>query len=138
MSRYRLSPHFTIEEFDCRDGRPVPSGAIPALKELCVNILEPMRSKYGPCKVLSGYRHVAYNRSIGGARFSQHIYDDTPFSVAVDVRFLNGSTAQWVRSVKWRFTTKLRWRRNNRGGIGEYKSQGFIHIDSGPRRDWTG
>ena len=138
MTRKRLSPHFTIEEFDCNDGRHVPEAAIPALKELCIHMLEPLRAKYGPAKVLSGYRHEAYNRAIGGAQFSQHIYDQGPGSVAVDVRFARGSVARWAASARWRFNTKKVWRRRARGGSGRYLRSGFIHVDSGPRRNWEG
>jgi uncharacterized protein YcbK (DUF882 family) len=134
----KLSPHFSLHEFNCHDGTTVPDSAIPALKELCVHVLEPMREKYGPCKVLSGYRHRAYNANIGGARFSQHIYDDTPSSVAADVRFARGTVSQWARGARWRFRTKARWRKNSRGGVGDYVRSGFVHVDSGPRRDWHG
>lgn len=138
MTRLRLSPHFTIEEFDCRDGTRVPLAAIPALRELCEHVLEPMRKKYGPCRVLSGHRHEAYNRSIGGATFSQHIYDQSPTSVAADVRFAKGSVYSWARGARWRFSTKWRFRKNRRGGVGEYRAAGFLHVDTGPRRNWWG
>lgn len=137
-TRKRLSKNFTIEEFDCHDGTKVPDAAIPALKELCVHMLEPLRSKYGSCEVLSGYRPTPYNRSIGGAEFSQHIYDKTPRSVAVDVRFKKGSVRQWANSARWRFNTKSVWRKSRRGGSGRYLQAGFVHVDSGPRRNWEG
>jgi uncharacterized protein YcbK (DUF882 family) len=137
-TRLRLSPHFTVEEFDCHDGTRVPDAAIPALRELCQNVLEPMRAKYGCCTVLSGYRHKAYNASIGGARFSQHIYDDTPGSVATDIRFATGNPVRWARGARWRFGALRRWLRGGRGGVGCYPAQNFVHVDSGPRRDWQG
>lgn len=137
-TRKRLSPNFTIEEFDCNDGRRVPESSIPALKELCVHMLEPLRSKYGSCTVLSGYRHDAYNQGVGGAQFSQHVYDQGPSSVAADVRFKKGSVAQWTKSARWRFNTKSVWRKRSRGGSGRYLRSGFIHVDSGPRRNWSG
>lgn len=148
MTRHRLSTHFTVEEFDCNDGRRVPVASIPALEELCVHMLEPLRAKYGPAHVNSGYRHEDYNRSIGGAMFSQHIYDQDPRSVAADVRFARGTPAQWARSARWRFRFKRRWngtaialrfrRLGKRGGVGQYDAAGFVHLDSGPRRDWSG
>lgn len=134
----KLSAHFDSSEFDCHDGRKVPAAAIPALKELCEHMLEPLRAKYGPCKVLSGYRPRDYNASIGGARFSQHIYDDGPGSVASDLRFANGTPKQWARSARWRFGFKKVWRARQRGGVGYYPNSGFVHVDSGPRRDWEG
>jgi uncharacterized protein YcbK (DUF882 family) len=139
MTRLRLSPHFTIEEFDCR-GRPeadlpprhVPEAAIPALRRLCVNVLEPLRARYGPCQVLSGYRYWGYNRYIGGARFSQHIYTLGPDSVAADVRFRRGTP--WLWRVRARMIFGLR-----RGGVGYYRRSGFVHVDNRSyRSDWSG
>ena len=134
----RLSPHFTTAEFKCSDGTPVPPESHEALRELCVNILEPLREKYGACHVNSGYRTRTYNRVIGGARYSQHIYDDGPAAVAAEVTFAKGSPRQGARSARWRFGKYRIWRRNRRGGVGCYVRQNFIHVDSGPRRDWEG
>jgi len=137
-TRKRLSKNFTIEEFDCTDGTDVPTAAIPALEELCVHMLEPLRAKYGPCTVLSGHRATNYNRSIGGVQFSQHIYDQSPGSVAADLRFARGSVRQWAASARWRFNTKSVWHKRGRGGSGRYMEAGFIHVDSGSRRNWEG
>lgn len=136
--RKRLSTHFWLDEFDCHDGTRVPDEAIPALRELCVHVLEPMRAKYGRCTVLSGYRHRAYNARIGGARYSQHIYDLGPGSVAADVRFAKGNPTKWARGARWRFNSLQRWKRNRRGGVGRYVRSNFVHVDNGPRRDWEG
>ena len=117
----QLSPHFHVKEFACHDGTPVPKCAYDALRRLCVIVLEPMRQKFGPCRVLSGYRHREYNRSIGGARYSQHIYDDGPESVAADVRFAKGSPKEWAA-----YADKLL----PRGGVGRYDRSGFVHVDN--------
>lgn len=122
-----LTPHFRMEEFDCKDGTPVPRVAVPALKRLCVDYLEPLRAQFGPAHVMSGYRHRAYNARIGGARFSQHIYDDTPTSVAADLIFSRGRPTQWAHAAD-----KL-----GAGGVGTYPS--FVHIDNRVgRARWTG
>jgi hypothetical protein len=74
-------------------------------------------------------------------QFSQHVYDQSPSSVAADLVFAKGAPAQWAKSARWRFNTKLRWRRGKswrRGGVGFYPNHGFVHVDSGPRRDWSG
>ena len=49
---------------------PAPTTARPGMVKLCEVFLEPMRTKFGPCHVLSGYRHTLYNAMIGGARQS--------------------------------------------------------------------
>lgn len=66
-----LSPHFSRREFDCHDGQiahPDPQliVCLEKLRALCGN---------RPCHIVSGYRDPAYNRSIGGARNSQHMYN---------------------------------------------------------------
>jgi uncharacterized protein YcbK (DUF882 family) len=138
-TRLRLSPHFCIEEFDCHDGTHVPKAAIPALKELCTLMLEPLRAKYGSCTVNCGYRTASWNaRTPGSATHSQHIYDQHPNSVAADVTFSSGGVPQWAASARWRVTTKPEWTKGGRGGVGDYPSACFIHVDNGPRRDWHG
>ena len=92
-TRLRLSTHFVIEEFDGHDSKHshVPKVEIPASR-LCVHLLEPLRAKFGPCTVTSGYRTGEHNDRIpGAAKHSQHIYNHGPSSIAVDVRFASGS-----------------------------------------------
>ena len=55
-----------------------------------------MRIRFGTTTVLSGYRHRNYNAGIGGAKYSQHIYDDSPASVAADLRFAKDTPAEWA------------------------------------------
>lgn len=125
----QITPHFHVREFDCHDGRKVPAVAVPALTRLCVKYLEPMRAHFGPCHVLSGYRPEDYNRRIGGAKFSQHIYELTPDAVAADLVFRTGTPSEWSR-----FADQL-----GAGGVGRYDSSGFVHVDNRPERArWTG
>lgn len=118
----RLSPHFHVREFDCKDGRRVPKIAVPALLVLCKRYLEPMRAEFGPCLVMSGYRPADYNRRIGGASESQHIYELTPSSVAADLIFARGRASEW-----YAFADEL-----DAGGVGRYPS--FVHVDNRPGR----
>ncbi len=120
----QLSPHYNIREFDCHDGRKVPAAAVPALTRLCNEFLEPMRKKYGPGRVLSGYRHAAYNKKIGGATKSQHDYDDDPTTVAADITYGKGTPSQWAAEAR-RIRDKLGY-----GGVGEYPNSGFVHMDN--------
>lgn len=118
----QLTPHFRVEEFNCHDGTKVPKVAIPALDRLATKYLEPLRAKFGTCTVMSGYRHRAYNRKIGGAQFSQHIYDDGPSSVAADLIFAKGRPRDWAAEAD----------RLGAGGVGTYP--GFVHVDNRPGR----
>jgi Peptidase M15 len=131
----QVTPHFHLNEFHTKDARgsAVPVSSWDAVIRLCEDYLEPMRAKFGKCMVLSGYRHRVYNDSIGGARHSQHIYDETPGSVAADTRYERGTSQQWVAEAK-RLRTQL-----GKGGIGRYDQSGFIHIDNREGKvDWQG
>jgi hypothetical protein len=128
-SRGQITPHFKLEEFHCHDGTHVPSAALPGLLRLCREVLEPLRAKFGVCRVNSGYRTAAYNKKIGGAPNSQHIYDIEPASVAADVRLASGTPAQWAAEADRLLA--------GRGGVGRYSS--FVHVDNRPNRArWVG
>lgn len=128
-----LSAHFHAREFACKDGRQVPKIALPALDRLADRVLEPMRAKFGPCHVLSGYRPADYNRRIGGATFSQHIYELTPSSVAADLTFAKGTPTEWYREAD-RILNRLGY-----GGAGHYPRSGFVHVDNRPTpARWSG
>lgn len=77
-----ISEHFRLNEFRCKDGTD----------PVCVNgelvaILEFVRSKFGkPVVINSGYRTPSYNRKIGGAKFSQHMYGRAADIVVEDVK----------------------------------------------------
>ena len=125
----QLSEHFQVREFDCHDGRKVPAVAVPALQRLCVALLEPLRAKFGVAHVLSGYRPADYNRRIGGARYSQHIYELTPEAVSSDMVFRTGNPAEWAYAAD----------QLGAGGVGRYDRSGFVHVDNRPvRARWTG
>jgi uncharacterized protein YcbK (DUF882 family) len=134
--RAPLTPHFRLAEFACRDGTPVPASCVELLRdELCAQVLEHLRERFGACHVLSGYRHQRYNASIGGARDSRHIYrPDGRRGLAADVWFPKGTVAEWAGVADTRLRA-LGWG----GGIGTYPRQRFVHIDS--RRElarWRG
>ena len=122
-----LTPNFSVWEFACGDGTPVPQAAIGALRRLCEQVLQPMRNRFGTCHVTSGYRTRPYNDQIGGAANSYHIYDDhvAEHAAAADVYFDSGSLGQWAA-----YADQLL---GGGGGVGAYPAQGFLHVDSGSR-----
>ncbi|HUS27275.1 MAG TPA: DUF882 domain-containing protein [Kofleriaceae bacterium] len=78
--------------------------------------------------VVSGFRHPKYNlmlRKKGHevARDSQHTHGN-----AIDFALPTCSTKQLE---KWAKDQKI-------GGVGVYMQSGFIHMDTGPIREWAG
>ena len=79
-------------------------------------------------EVVSGYRSDKLNEMLRKkgrhvARQSQHV-----LGCAVDFRLVGVETRDLLRFV----------RANHRGGVGFYPSSGFVHVDSGRRRQWRG
>jgi uncharacterized protein YcbK (DUF882 family) len=82
----------------------------------------------GPFQIVSGYRSAKTNammhrHSHGVAEHSQHI-----LGKAVDIGFQGVELAHLHRAA-----LSLR-----AGGVGYYPSSGFVHVDVGPVRQWTG
>ena len=98
----RMSAHFSLEELTfsqtaARDGINNRPGEreIAALRDLCSNILEPLRSALAhPLTVTSGYRSPRLNRAIGGSETSQHMEGR-----AVDLVCFNLSAKKLFKSV---------------------------------------
>lgn len=139
MTRYRISANFTVEEFDCHDGTRVPTNALPALRTWATAIGEPLRARFGPVRVVSGFRTPSYNRSVGGAQSSFHVYTlGSVRGVAADVVPARGTPAEWERWLRAHMASQA-WRLSQaRGAAVGYRSQGFVHADTGPRRTWAG
>jgi uncharacterized protein YcbK (DUF882 family) len=133
-TRKRLSKHFVVEEFDCRDGTKVSPRDYNGLEYLCKTFLEPLREKYGSVKVNSGFRTASYNARIGGASKSYHVYtmhdgDDQ----AADITCARGRPSDWHKTLAY-----LRQKyRGGKGGLGLYSS--FCHVDIRDyKSDWRG
>jgi hypothetical protein len=85
----KLTEHFTLQEFErARKAQElgidnhVPARAIPALEQLCQEVLEPLRLYAGePVIISSGYRCPKLNRLVGGTLLSQHVKGE-----AADIR----------------------------------------------------
>ena len=76
----RLTAHFNLAEFTRSESakrhgvsnEPTPEH-LENIIVLCERILEPIRAKYGPIVISSGYRSKTLNHYIGGALKSQHL-----------------------------------------------------------------
>ena len=77
-----LSANFALAEFHCCHGHCaqgfVPSAAVPALRTLVTQVLQPLRDRFGRCKVNSGFRTELHNRHVGGETNSFHRYELHP------------------------------------------------------------
>jgi len=133
-SRYRLTEHFTVEEFDCNDGTKCKEREYAGLVALCTTFLEPLRTKFGGVTVNSGYRTPSYNASVGGASGSFHIYTDHDGDdQASDVTCAKGSPSAWADYLSQLRSSK----RGGKGGIGRYST--FVHVDMRDyKSDWSG
>jgi uncharacterized protein YcbK (DUF882 family) len=115
----RPSQHFTYREFKPHDRTRLGARYRPAVKRLCVEVLEPMRAQFGPCYVHSGRRTRERNDQVGGAPLSFHLYELRPATAAADVSFARGTPREWAA-----FARRVL---GNRGGVGTYPTH--IHVD---------
>jgi len=123
----KVTPHFWIYEFDCRDGTNYPEKWIESrLTPLCKS-LELIRAEVGgPLHITSGYRTAVHNRRIGGAMYSQHLTGR-----AADI------SPRDVTAARLHLIIDRLIRRGDipDGGLGKYQT--FVHYDQrGYRARW--
>lgn len=78
-----LSEHFSLEEMT-RSGVAISNGIsntpsaadIERMRLLCVNVLEPVRRRFGVTRISSGFRSKELNAAVGGVATSQHLYGE--------------------------------------------------------------
>lgn len=122
----KLTENFSLSEFKCpREG--MPEGEIlDHTKELAEN-LQVLRDEIGlPIRIISAYRSPDYNKSIGGAERSQHMYGK-----ASDIK-VKGMEPVEVHKVVLRLISEGKMKQ---GGVGLYET--FVHYDiRGTRARW--
>jgi len=75
-----LSEHFSLEEMT-RSGVAIrmridnnpDEGQVENMRQLCRNVLEPVRRRFGVTRITSGFRSQTLNAAVGGAPDSQHL-----------------------------------------------------------------
>ena len=75
-----LSEHFSLEEMT-RSGGAIrmridnnpDEEQVENMRQLCRNVLEPVRRRFGVTRITSGFRSQALNAAVGGAPDSQHL-----------------------------------------------------------------
>lgn len=104
-----LSKNFKVREFKCKDG----SDVIFVADEL-VEVLQKIRDHFGKSITInSAYRTPAYNKKVGGATYSQHLY-----GTAADI-VVSGVAPATVYAYADSILPK--------GGVGKYNT--FTHVD---------
>lgn len=116
-----LSAHFKRSEFACHCG--CGKGTI---SPVLIRTLETIRAATGgPIIINSGYRCIAHNRRVGGAKNSQHCLGNA--ADIVSPTYSPESIARMAERIL-----------GNTGGVGRYKR--FTHVDTRPgtAARWTG
>lgn len=108
--------NFSAQEMACRGtGRLM-------IHDDSMDKLQALRDLLGkPLIVNSAYRSPEHNRSVGGAKNSQHMQ-----ARAFDIRMDNHDPAAFIAAAL----------QVGFAGIGTYPDQNFVHIDTGPLRQW--
>lgn len=106
----RVSEHFRVREFRCKDGADTV-----LISDETVKVLESIRAYFGkPITITSAYRTPSHNRAVGGANGSQHVK-----GTACDIK---------VKDVpSWAVAGFLEANFKG-GGIGYYST--FTHVDT--------
>lgn len=118
----QLSKNYRLSEFRPSDHNYDLIRISPRL----VNILEEIRTRAGdhPLHITSGYRPPTYNRKVGGVSNSTHI-DGLAADIYSDYMGVDELYDICDRVI------------GDRGGVGYYPTQGFIHVDlRGYRARW--
>ncbi|MQQ09119.1 DUF882 domain-containing protein [Epibacterium sp. SM1979] len=109
-------PNFSPEEIACRGTSKV------GIDFDAMEKLQALRNRLGtPIILNSAYRSPEHNSAVGGATRSQHLK-----AKAFDVSMANHDPEQF----------ELAARAVGFTGFGFYKRNNFIHIDTGPDREW--
>jgi len=116
----QISANFKVKEFACNDG----SDVVIIAQEL-VEVLQRIRTHFGKAVTInSAYRTPDYNKKVGGAASSQHLY-----GTAADIRIVGVApkdVAAYAESLLF-----------NTGGIGIYNN--FVHVDVRKNKSrWNG
>lgn len=123
----KLTKNFTLKEFACKDGTPVPEALYPNVQELANN-LQVLRDHLGaPVSITgSGYRTASHNKKVKGAKNSQHLY-----AKAADINAAGHAPKQLAAVIEKLIASG----KMKQGGIGIYA--GFVHYDiRGTKARW--
>lgn len=109
-------PNFSPAEIACRGTGKllVNADALDRLQELRMTLGKPLI-------VNSAYRSPEHNKRVGGAKASKHLE-----GTAFDISMANHDPVAFIAAA----------RHAGFRGIGTYPRSNFVHIDTGPARNW--
>ena len=106
----KLSTNFKVKEFACKDGADTVF-----VNDDLVNLLQKVRNHFGKAvHITSAYRTDAYNKKVGGANYSQHLYGN-----AADIYITGIQPEEIYNYLDSEYPNSL--------GLGKYSS--FVHVD---------
>jgi uncharacterized protein YcbK (DUF882 family) len=114
----QLTENFSLHEFDCNDGTPVPEHLLHNVEALAEQLQILRDYLKEPVRINSAYRHANYNKKIGGAPDSMHLR-----AMAADIT-VKSKTPKQVKAFIERL---IKLKKLKFGGIGLYP--GFVHVD---------
>ena len=98
----QITKHFSRYEFERSDtairmklDNTMPEPVYFKAKQLCEEVLEPCRKKFGAILVTSGYRGKELNRAVKGSKTSQHCKGE-----AADIELPNGDNWELFRYIR--------------------------------------
>lgn len=122
MSVSHITDNFTWTEAMCHDGTEVPIELQPNARRLAEHVLEPIRNTFGGALIpVSWYRTHDYNKKVGGAQKSMHVY-----ALAADIR-----PADLLDLPRLAATIEMMLTHGQLpllGGFGKYR--GWVHVDA--------
>ena len=114
----KLSENFSAYEFfNVKKSGSIRRHDIAKARMLCQLVLQPMRDMFGSVTITSGKRSTAFNKEIGGATYSDHLYQEG--SVASD--FTNKYLLKCFEFIK-------NFHINVVGQLIIYPDRNFIHV----------
>lgn len=130
LSKNFLLSEFTHSDFAVKNGiQNIPSDEhVKNLKTLCEKILQPVRDKFGPLTITSGFRSKALNEAIGGVYNSGHMSGNCADFTPSTKSFKKLDIALWI--IKNLEFDQLILEK------GDYKDPLWLHVayNSKPRR----
>ncbi len=155
----RVSPHFTLEQFVCKQAGAYPKYVV--LRERLLLKLELLLERINAkgyaaetFHVMSGYRTPSYNKAIGNVKYSRHLYGDAA-DIFIDEQprdgmmddlnrdgVINAADADILCDTVEEMYGQA-WYEPHIGGLGRYKKKPhrgpFVHVDTrGFRARWNG